>query len=639
MAKAKTPSAPLRTRLRYRFDNALARGPIVVIAYLGLLSAIVVLVAAVVATLSRITFGGGLDGSFGEALWQSLLRTLDAGTFAADGPWPTRALGVVVTLLGIFLAGSLIGLIANAVDQRVEELRRGRGAVVEHGHTLILGWSDQVSRIVGELVIANESERDAAVVVLATAEKTEMDDHLRAGVPDRKTTRVVTRQGDPSVPADLERASIAGAKAIVIVAGEGGDAGVVSAVLAVRALDPKLERCHIVAEIDDPDIARTLRTVTAGRVLTVSRDRVVAEVTAQASVQSGLAAVFSDLLDFDGDEIYFAPIPEVVGRTYAEAQLALEASSVIGRVKAAGELELNPPPSTLIEAGDRLVLVAADDSAVAFSGFRHVVLDEGFVAPEVSAFRDPVRVLLVGWSSFGAVVLEQLDEFLVAGSTIIVQLDPDLADPSLLDGITLASATLEVRTAANGPEDLLALADEQHIDQVIVLAYRDGLSASDADARTLLTLLTLRMIWPAGASSEVRILAELTDQRNVDIAQPVGIDDLIVSDAMASLLMAQLAEHPGLLAVFDDLFDADGAVVSLVPVPALVRPGPMCFADLVAAASAQGMSAFGYRLAAGNQVVMNPTKSASFTLGRRDQVVVIETRAAPEAPPRRWFED
>ena len=52
--------------------------------------------------------------------------------------------------------------------------------------------------------------------------------------------------------------------------------------------------------------------------------------TAQACLQGGLAAVFTDLLDFDGDEIYFAPVPELVGHTYAEALLGFETCSVIG---------------------------------------------------------------------------------------------------------------------------------------------------------------------------------------------------------------------------------------------------------------------------------------------------------------------
>ena len=119
-----------------------------------------------------------------------LLRALDAGTFASDATWPARILGLAVTLVGIFIAGSLIGLISSAVDQQVDALRRGRSSVLEHGHSLILGWSPRVPTIVSELVVANESQKRAAIVVLADLDKTEMEETLRTAVGDLRTTRL-----------------------------------------------------------------------------------------------------------------------------------------------------------------------------------------------------------------------------------------------------------------------------------------------------------------------------------------------------------------------------------------------------------------------------------------------------------------
>ena len=161
-----------------------------------------------------------------------------------------------------------------------------------------------------------------------------------------------------------------------------------------------------------------------------------------------------------------------------------------------------------------------------------------------------------------------------------------------------------------------------------MLGYRDALSVDDADARTLLTLLTLRMMWPAGDSDHVRIVAELLDQQNLALADPVGVDDLIVSSALSSLLMAQLSEHADLGAVFDDLFDAEGAVLEMRPAPELVRNEPMPFAAVVAAGGAIGASVFGYRLGATGEVVVNPPKSDTVTLGPDDQVVMVSTTDA-----------
>jgi hypothetical protein len=136
----------------------------------------------------------------------------------------------------------------------------------------------------------------------------------------------------------------------------------------------------------------------------------------------------------------------------------------------------------------------------------------------------------------------------------------------------------------------------------------------------------LRQAWPSDGTDHVRIVAELRDQRNLVLAAPVGVDDLIVSDALASLLMSQLSENADLQAVFDDLFDADGAIVDLLPVTSLVAPGPHPFSDIVAAASVRSASAFGYRVAETGEVVVNPAKSAVVDLGPSDEVVAIITR-------------
>jgi hypothetical protein len=100
----------IRTRLRYYFDAALSRGPAVVIGWLGLITLVVILISSLVLTLFRI---GGVSGEgrvgFLENFWQSMLRLLDPGTFSGDAGWITRPLMLLVTLAGIFIAGSLIG--------------------------------------------------------------------------------------------------------------------------------------------------------------------------------------------------------------------------------------------------------------------------------------------------------------------------------------------------------------------------------------------------------------------------------------------------------------------------------------------------------------------------------------------------
>lgn len=620
---------PLRARLRYRFDNTMARGPAVVVAYLTALSLLIVAIAALIVVVAGLSFDGERPTGFLEAMWQAMLRTLDPGTFSGETGWAIRFVGLGVTLTGLFLVVALIGLIANAVDTKVDQLRRGRGPVVESGHTLILGWSAQVPLLISELILANASERRATVVVLASEDKLAMEELLSEVLEDRRTTRIVCRTGTPALPSDLARAGVTTARSIIAVRPASGDAGaadaqVIKAVLAVRSLDPELTQAQIVAELEAPDSSEIIRTVTGGRVLTVSSDRVVAEVTAQACLRPGLSSVYTDLLDFEGDEIYFTPAGELAGCSYADAMLAFDTCSVIGHRTPEGQVELNPAPETVLGAGGELVVVAEDDSAIRISPWTATT---ALTTPQrPRATLGSMRLTVIGWSSFGTKVLRELDEFLPAGSAIAILVDQDLVDPSKVRGTEMQNGSVSVIAGTGGPDDIRRLADEPP-DQVIVLGYRDALGIDEADARTLLTLLTLRTVWPAhDGKKHVRIVAELLDQRNLVLADADGVDDLIVSGALSSLLMAQLGQRADLQAVFDDLFDAEGAVLDMYPVSELTGAGQVPFGAIVAAGSAAGASVFGYRSGASGKVVLNPAKSEVIRFSSDDHVVMISGR-------------
>ena len=90
----------------------------------------------------------------------------------------------------------------------------------------------------------------------------------------------------------------------------------------------------------------------------------IARITVQTCRQSGLSVVYTELLDFGGDEIYFSDEPALVGKTFGEALLAYEDCSVIGLRPQRRRRRLNPPMDTVLGAGDQLIVIAEDDDAI-----------------------------------------------------------------------------------------------------------------------------------------------------------------------------------------------------------------------------------------------------------------------------------
>jgi hypothetical protein len=271
--------------------------------------------------------------------------------------------------------------------------------------------------------------------------------------------------------------------------------------------------------------------------------------------------------------------------------------------------------------------VAEDDDTVAFTGVRP---RPSLAVDPSRPFEEPAqRILMVGWSDLGPGVIGELDEFLTAGSAIDLVVDPALAagtlddlDPPLPP---VSNARIEVHRGGRGPAGMVAMAAEGGYDQAIVLGYREPVPVAEADARTMLTLLTLDQAF-RDRSPRPRVVAEMLDRANVAVAQTTGVSDFIVSDELSSLMIAQLSERLELHQVFDELFDADGCFLTLNPAPLYAADQATTCAEIVAAASARGETALGWRLGATGEVVVNPPKSAAVHLGGDDQVLVLARR-------------
>jgi hypothetical protein len=171
-----------------------------------------------------------------EAFWESLMRAIDTGTVAGDIGWNFRIVTLFLTIGGIFVVSMLIGIISNAIQDKVEDLRKGRSLVIESGHTLILGWSLKIFSIISELIIANENQKNARIVILADKDKIQMEDEIKVTIPDTKNTKIICRSGSPIDINDLKIVNPQEAKSIIIITPEVDepDTHIIKTILALK---------------------------------------------------------------------------------------------------------------------------------------------------------------------------------------------------------------------------------------------------------------------------------------------------------------------------------------------------------------------------------------------------------------------
>lgn len=622
-----TTTPTLKQRLRYRFDNALSAGIGVILLWLALASLVMVVICGLILLVGGIEFAEE-KLSLAEAVWQSFVRTLDPGVIGADTGWQFRLVALIVTLGGIFIVSTLIGLIANGISDKLDELRKGKTPVLESGHTLILGWSPKILSIISELMIANENQPRSRIVVMAPEDKVAMEDEIRSRVEFNRHTKVICRTGNPSDPHELEIVRPLEARAIIVInpEDESGDAQVIKTVLALMHFDPGLRNIRVVAELVDPRHARSLASTTENRVLTVVSSEVIARITAQVCRQSGLSMVYQELLDFGGDEIYFAGEPGLEGMSFGDVLLAYKTSSVIGMRRSDGTVTLKPPMATAFAAGDQVIAISEDDDTVVMSDRDG---RQTFQGVEVSSPMEleVERVLVVGWNPLGPAILRQLDKYVASGSYVKVMFDPELVKLRDLENEEYERFSVEwERADSSETEPLREVLAGDSFDHVVLLCYRHGLSVAESDARTLMTLLQLRqMLKEIAPDRPVSIVTELLDVGDVELGRVANPDDFIVSEQLVSLLLAQLAENPELSKVFDDLFDTGSSEIVLKPLNRYVDAGHVTFGDAVAAARSKDEVAIGFKRGEGgpDAVVVNPPKDTQVPSGPNDQLIVL----------------
>ena len=624
-------------RLRYAFDNTLSRGTPALIAWLAVVSIIFLVITALllVATGTAPPGDGGASLSFTELVWHNLMRTLDAGTMGGDtGPALYLIITLVVTLGGVFIVGTLIGLISNGVGNQIEELRKGRSLVAEKDHIVILGWNDQIYSIIGELILGNENRKRNCIVVMADRDKVSMDDELRERIADYKTTRVVCRRGSPIDLGDLNIVNFNAARAIVVLSppGEDADSEVIKSILAITNHPQRRpEKFHIVAEIRESKNMEPARLVGKDEAQLIETGDVIARVVAQTCRQTGLSTVYTELLDYGGDEIYFKEEQSLSGQSFADALFAFDSSSVIGIKTADGIVRLNPPMETKFGRGDQAIVIAKDAESIV------PVRTKGGSDPRLMVNRTPLpaaseKTLLLGWNGRAPIIVRELDQYVTPGSLLTILADaPDI--DTHIDAIrgSIKNHTLEFRKGDTSDRATLEAVQPGQYQHIIVLCYSDYMEVQKADAKTLVTLLHLRDMETKSGSNQYAIVTEMLDFRNRELAEITQADDFIVSEKLTSLLVAQVTENKDLQAVFADIFDSDGSEIYLKPASDYVTLGqPLAYWNIVDSARKRGEVAIGYRLAAksgdsgsGYGVSVNPPKDTTVAFGAEDRVIVI----------------
>lgn len=636
---------------RFFLERWIQKGVLHQLLLMAALVALVALLGGLVAWLATPAFE-----SPGPAIWWAFLRLTDPGYLGDDEGTLLRVVSTAVTVLGyVLFMGSMIAIMTQWLAQTLRKLESGLTPIRMRDHVLVLGWTNRTPEIVLKLLsargrlerfLAGRSARKLRVVVLSeevgVERRLELREHLGAFWSD---SQVFLRSGSSLHPDHLVRLDLLRASTVIVPGAdfelggsEASDTRVVKTLLTIDSLlrgGTAGRLPQVVAEVFDPLKAPLARQAVDAPIEVIASDSVISRLISQSIRHRGLAQILHGILSHrQGNSIYLRAHPHLAGLRPRDLHQAFPQAIVLGFVRTEGGQRtprLEPLDDTPLREDDLLALLAESYEHCGPSPGRHQPLElerRAWVAA-AGPSRDAHRVLVLGWShKVGALAVELDASRSSRFELTVMSRVPAPERERWMQRVAYNEENVVVvqREGDYSIEKQLLALDPGSFDNVIFLASDWLPSSEEADARTILGYVLLRSVLE-GVPEPPEILVELLDPDNAHLFEE-GRDVQLVTPRLLSYLLAHVALRPELNSVFETLFGAGGAEITLTGAAELKLAGRSAsFAEIQRAAVENGLVALGLVTAAGVSE-LNPERERRYELSEMDEVVVL----APETP-------
>jgi Trk K+ transport system NAD-binding subunit len=386
----------------------------------------------------------------------------------------------------------------------------------------------------------------------------------------------------------------------------------------------KSEPFNIIAEIKEEDNLEAAEVAGNGEAVFVSTSNLISRITAQTCRQSGLSVIYSNLIQFEGDEIYFQTQKEIIGKTYKEILGLYDTSSIIGFFTN-DQVLINPPMDTIFKQGDQIIAISEDDDTVILDGISEPEIKKQVFNELTITTNNIEKTLILGYNKNAKTIITELDQYVAPNSSVAILCEEEIN----LNDISVTNQTVTCQFGKITNRKVLEEIQPENFDHIILLSNND-IDIQESDAQTLICLLHLRNIG-AKFNKSLSIISEMRDLRNREIGLVTQADDFIVGDNIISLMLSQLSENKDLKKVFDVLFEAEGSEIYLKPIERYIKTGEnVNFYTLIERASMLNETAIGYRIYAQKDssednfgIQINPKKSNEITFSSEDFLIVL----------------
>ena len=511
----------LSDKLKYWLDKQLSKGTASIIKLLSICVISIVIFVSVVIVLFKLRDG------FLEAFWDSLATIVNAWMPSSeDGEAGYIVLNTITAIVGLFFTSILIGVISSGIEAKLDSIRNGNSIVIEKDHTVILGYTLGEHGLLNQLIIAT-GDKKRCIVIYTDIEKSEIEQDLHNNVDIPKNIEVICRHGDITNINDLRYCSIDKARVIIINALN--DNIRIKALLAVSMLKKEYPECNanIIACVSDEQHLLPRNKTDNNNIIMLKTDDIMAKMIAHTATEPGLSVAFKELLNFEGNELYFEKDERFYGKSVFELAIYIDKATLMG-VKHNDRIVLNPDRDMVVQEGDEVLLFEEDERTYEIRDIDlKNITDREFKDTE----KEPKGTLYIFGNN---VLLETIIRELPSDITDIVLVQHGEDQPAYSRDLVKNEHISVFK--GNYQKNLSRIA--ANASHFVILADRT-IDEEDSDINNILLLLKLMNLKEINDYT-YNVTIELNMENSYNVAMKDDEIDYIVSSNIASLVLAQM---------------------------------------------------------------------------------------------------
>ena len=318
--------------IKYRFNKAFEKNILYLFFFLFGASIVGIFLFAILLFLLQ-TLGLLSDENiFLQTLWYVFRLFYDQNAILSLSVEQNNLLDFIsrfaVTIFGILVFSTIIGIITTFIANKVEALRSGKGKIEEENHIIFFNFSIQLVPLISELCVAYAKEKKTFVIV-SNEEPLKVIDRVNSIIKIPKNISIVARKGFAWQSKTLDLVNLSKAKQIIILKPDVGE-------INTSELDCDVEvgksftylianenwqknPCSIVAEFHDTSSSNLYlnycKDIIKEQREKFGKDWEAPSIISSSSLESNLLAtcintpdlteIYDNIFGYEGSEVYF----------------------------------------------------------------------------------------------------------------------------------------------------------------------------------------------------------------------------------------------------------------------------------------------------------------------------------------------